>query len=175
MKRIILIATFCLCCLAATAGSISQSAATKPADKLVFQNNGFSISPLDEAGEGTYQVLMMFLRPSKDFAPNVNVMRQAYGGTLDQYAALSRKQFENLKFKVLSESRPDKHTVVFEYAGQMQGRTLHWYARVVLQGGTAFLVTATAAEDHWKDVSVKLKSCVDSFERARRREDTRRD
>ncbi|HAU38828.1 MAG TPA: hypothetical protein DCX07_14070 [Phycisphaerales bacterium] len=163
MKQAILLGTLCLCCLAAPAGNAGQPT-TKPMDKLVFPNHGFAISPLDQPAKGVNQVFFMFLPASGGFAPNVNVQTQTYEGTLDEYVALSLNHFKEAKIAIISSSKPDKDTAVFEYSGRMEERALHWYAKAVLKGGTAYLVTATATEDQWKEVSQKLKSCVDSFE-----------
>ena len=164
MKHAITLGGLCLCCLAALAGTASQPTTTKPADKLVFRNCGFAISPLDQPGKGTNQLLFMLLPVSDGFAANVGVQTQTYSGTLDEYVDLSQKQFKEGKLDVVSTSKPDKDTAVFEYSGQMQGKALHFYAKAALRDGTIYLATATAAQDHWKDVSEKLKSCVDSFQ-----------
>ena len=164
MRKGMIAGAVCLCCLAALPGNASQAPAAKPADKLVFPNNGFAIAPLDQPGEGANQVLFMFLPASAGFAPNVNVQTQKYAGTIEEYAAVSKKQFEDGQLKIISTAKPDKATAVFEYSGQMEGKALHWYARAALRNGAIYLITATALEDQWKDASAKLKSCVDSFE-----------
>jgi len=142
---------------------LAAGPAEKGAGKLVFAKNGFAIAPLDEPGKGTCQVLMMFLPASDGFAPNVNVQTQEFGGTLEEYGALSKKQFEEMKLKTLND-KIEKGVLTLEYAGEMQKRKLHWYAVATLKGGKVYLITATAAEGQWADVSGKLKACVDSFE-----------
>ena len=159
MKHRIMMGSLCLGCVAAFAAPAKE----KPADKLVFRNSGFSISPLDEPGKGPTQVLMMFLPASGGFAPNVNVQTQEYSGKLEEYAALSKKQLEDSKLKLISSS-VTSGALILEYSGEMQARALHWYAKAVLKSGTIYLTTATATENQWKEVSGKLKSCVDSFE-----------
>jgi hypothetical protein len=164
MKHATLAAALCLCALVAFAGSASQPAATRPAEKLVFPNNGFAISPLDEAGGGSNVVLMMFLPPSGGLAPNVNVIREVYSGALEEYINASHSQLEARGLTVISVTRKSERSAVFEYTGPMEGRDLHWYAKVAQGKGTVHVSTATASAEQWQGVSGKLKACVDSLE-----------
>jgi hypothetical protein len=151
------LAAVALSCLAAFAST------EEPAGKLMFKAAGFTIAPLDEKPAGFAQVLAMCLPASDGFAPNVNVQLQPYAGDLAAYAELTRSQFKDAGFKVLSDRNVDKSTLVLEYSGTFQGKALHWYCRATLQGGTAYLATATATEDQWPRVGAKLKGCVDSL------------
>ena len=160
MKYGIVALVLCVCGVA----GVASNSTSKPAERLVFRNNGFSILPLDEASKGGGQVLMMFLPVSGDFGPNVNVRTQPHAGTLDDYAKLSRKEFQDVKLTILSERKTSPSTLIIECSGPMLGRSLHFYCRAVLKSGTIYLATATATEDQWKDLSGKLKSCVDSLE-----------
>ncbi|MBL7134164.1 MAG: hypothetical protein ISS78_08705 [Phycisphaerae bacterium] len=158
MSRTLAALLVCSSGLAAVAGRQS-------AGRLRFERNGFSIQALEgQPGDAPYTALMMFLPPSKGFAPNVNVVIQPYAGTIDEYAALSKKQFVAGKFKLIREAKVGKVGVLFEYSGRLQGRQLRWYARAILRGDKVYLVTATATKDQWAGVSGKLKACVDSFE-----------
>jgi hypothetical protein len=167
MKRGMIAAVSCLLSLAAPAlGPVAQgeAPATQPAGKLVLPNHGLAIGLLDVPARGPQQVLVMFLPPSGGFAPNVRVMKQAHPGTLDEYVAQSRVGLKGAGWKVISETRPAKDTVVIEYAGPIDGRALHWYARGVQREGYVYLATATALEAQWQKVSERLKGCVDSLE-----------
>ena len=55
----------------------------------------------------------------------------------------------------------DKLTI--EYFGLFQGVPLRWYAEAIKSDGLVFLVTATAAESHWKELSPRLIESVKSF------------
>jgi hypothetical protein len=134
------------------------------AEKLTFKKAGFSIAPLDEPQKGPAQVLMIYLPASDGFAPNVNVQIQPYVDDMDAYVALSLTQFKDAGLKVLSESKANKLVATFEYSGPFKGMSLHWYAKAVQKDGAIYLTTATATEDQWAKVVVKLKACVDSFE-----------
>jgi hypothetical protein len=57
----------------------------------------------------------------------------------------------------------DGPTATIEYAGAAGGRPLHWYASATKKGDLFFLVTATALQGQWADVSTKLMKVVDSF------------
>lgn len=139
--------------------------AAKDADRrFYFQQNGFSIAPLEGkfAGE-TYQVLVMLLPASGGFAPNVNVQVQPFQGTIKEYVDLSRRQFQALNMTVLSE-QVTENSILWEYSGSLENRKLHWYARAErADGGKVYLITAAASEPQWNTLAAKLKACVDSF------------
>ena len=140
-------------------------AARRLTDRLHFKANGFSIRALEStSGNTPYQALVMFLPPSEGFPPNVNVRVQPWTRTLDEYVALSKRQYEAAKFTLLKEDRIGKTAVVFECSCTMQGRRLHWYAKAISTGKKIYLVTATATEKQWQTVAGQLKACVDSLE-----------
>lgn len=133
-------------------------------NRLHFKTYGFSIQPLESPpGKASYQALLMYLPPSGGFNPNVNVVVQQFDGTIDAYAAVSKKQFRDLNFKLIKEAKIGRTGVQFEYSGALQGHAMHWYARAVSEGGKVYLVTATALDRQWPAVGEKLKTCVDSF------------
>lgn len=131
------------------------------ADRLLFRNHGFSIAA-PETTELPAQSLMLFLPASEGFAPNVNVQLQPYAGTVEEYVQLSLKQFEAAKLDV-TEPKIAGGVATFEYAGTLQGKSLHWYARTFKQGGHIYLATATATEGQWSKVQAALRASVDSF------------
>jgi hypothetical protein len=154
MKKHVLLLTACLCTQLALA-----------VDKLNFPKAGFSIAPLDSESEPVQQQkLVMFLPVSNGFAPNVNVMTQPHTGTLDEYIEISKQGFLKAGFTVLNLTKSGADTVIFEYTGQIQARSLHWYARAILKNGKIHLVSATALEEQWLATAAKLKACVDSFQ-----------
>jgi hypothetical protein len=133
-------------------------------NRLHFPASGFSISPLDVApGEGTYQTLMMFLPASGRFAANVNVQIQPYEGTIEDYTKLTLEQLKEAKLKLVEKKAVGNSAAVFEYSGEMQGSTLHWYARAVKSGNKVYLITATDTASNWEKEAARLKNCVDSF------------
>ena len=133
-------------------------------NRLHFPVAGFTIAPLETPpGESAQQALMMFLPVTDGFAANVNVQIQPYPGSIDDYLALSLKQFKSGGFKVLQQKTPAKSVAVFEYTGEVQGRPLHWYARAEKSAGSVYLITATATPPQWNKEAARLKSCVDSF------------
>lgn len=152
---------FVFCAFAMLLGSATVAEST---NRLSFPLAGFTIAPLDTSpGESTQQSLMMFLPATDGFAANVNVQIQTYSGTIDDYVALTLKQFKGMGIKLLEQKGPAKSVVVFEYTGEIQGRTLHWYVRAEKSGSKVYLVTATATPSQWNSEAARLKSCVDSF------------
>jgi hypothetical protein len=156
MKRVGLWLLTCLCtsvCFAEPAG-----------DPLTFRESGFTIAALDVVpGNAAYTPLLMSLPASDGFAPNVNVQVEPYPGKVNQYIALSRKQFAAAGLNVIRETRSRRGGWVVEYRGSMQGRALHWYARAESRDKRVYLITATATEGQWSSVSKRLKASVDSF------------
>lgn len=156
--KIRFIAIFIACVLC-----VSQKAHS---DTLTLPQYGFEIDPLDtQASATTTQALITYLPADNGFAPNVNIQIQPYGEGMKDYIALSKKQFNQLNWKVISENTKGDSEWVVEYGGPFKDFTLHWYARALLnvKEKKVYLATATAKEDNWSEVSSALKKCVDSF------------
>lgn len=134
-------------------------------NRLRFPEAGFSITPL-EARPGPMSVmpLTMSLPATGNFSANVNVLIQPYEESIEDYTALSLKQFKDNGLKVIEQKKLGKSAVVFQCSGELQGRDLHWYARAEKLGAHVYLVTATATEKQWADQGSQLKGCVDSFQ-----------
>jgi hypothetical protein len=126
---------------------------------------GFQIDALDAAPDASTPttVLQTFLPATESFAPNIIVQIQPYTGTIKDYATLSKSQFEQMKWKVISEQQPGDSEWRVEYTGSLQGADLHFYARAVSNNGKVYLVTATAKESQWTTVSDTLRKHVESF------------
>ena len=105
----------------------------------------------------------MCLPATDGFAPNVNVQIQPFTDSIASYISLSKTQFEQLKFKIILESK-NADTWTVEYSGVTSGNELHFYAKAFSDGKHVFLVTATSKVDQWNSVSPALKKCVDSFQ-----------
>jgi hypothetical protein len=155
-KKLVLLVTSAMLMASATAGESTN--------RLSFPIGGFSIAPLETPQrESTQQALIMCLPATDGFAANVNVQIQPYTGTVGDYVALTLQQFKTAGLKVLQQTVTVKSVAYFEYSGEMQGRSLHWYARVEKSGGAVFLATATATPEQWIKEGARLKTCVDSF------------
>lgn len=64
---------------------------------------------------------------------------------------------------VVKQTNVSKTVALFEYKGKMQGQQLHWYAHAEKVRNHVYLVTGTAKESQWGELSQKLRACVDSF------------
>ena len=104
------------------------------------------------------------LASSEGFAPNVTSQTQPYADGIEAYAVLTRAQAEGLGFQILSESKPSKLEVTFEYRGAINGKLFHCYAKAVQKGESIRLTTAVATKRQWPMVASELKACVDSFD-----------
>lgn len=147
-----------------SAGSLA-TLAFAPADRIVFSQAGFSIDVLDSApGTEPFQPLLMTMPASDGFAPNVNVQVQPYPDGIDAYRKLTLKQFEQFGLELVQEREISANTLLFEYAGEMQGMDLHFYARAVYRDGRIHLATGTSLAKQWDKAGPALKACVDSME-----------
>lgn len=139
--------------------------ALAPADRIVFTQAGFSIDVLDSVpGTEPFQPLTMMMPASDGFAPNVNVQVQPYPDGLDAYRKLTLEQFQQLGLEVLQDREISATTLVFEYAGKMQGMDLHFYARALHRDGRIHLATGTSLVKQWEKAGPALKACVDSMD-----------
>ena len=131
---------------------------------MTFDEAGFSIKALDgEPGQAGTQPLTMMLAARNGFAANVNVQIQAYPGSMQDYIELSKAQFEQMGLKMVNK-RIEGDTIWFEYAGDMNGRSLHFYSKAVKKGKFFYLATGTDLEQNWQHSSAQLKAVVDSLQ-----------
>ena len=138
--------------------------AAESTNRLRFPLTGFSIAPLEVSpGEITCQALTMGLPATTNFAGNVNVQIQPYSGTIEEYITLTLKQFRDANVKLIEQKRTGRLGLAFEYIGEFEGQTLHWYARAEKGVRHVYLATATAAEQDWPRQATQLKACVDSL------------
>ena len=125
---------------------------------------GFEIEALDSEPAGpTTTAIMMFLPVSEGFAANVNVNIQSYKGTMKEYVALSKGQFTQMKWTVVSEEQKGEDEWRAEYTATTKTGELHFYARALRKGDRIYLATATAKESQWAAVQAKLRKHVDSL------------
>ena len=158
MKSVMLAAALLLAARTAAADASAHSKTT-----LGFSEHGFAIDPPVGHDYGqVQQVVSLALPTTSGFSPNVNVQVQPFQGTVEEYLTLSHTQFKAGGIKVLNETH-DAHGAMLEYAGQMRGLPLHWYARAFLGKNGLILATATALESQWAGVSATLRKSVDSL------------
>ena len=83
---------------------------------------GFQIDALDATPSTSTPttVLEMFLPVTESFAPNINVQIQPYTGTIKDYVTLSKSQFEQMKWKVVSDTQTGDNEWNVEYTGSYQ-------------------------------------------------------
>lgn len=155
MKRAFLFLVSILLCTAASS-SAQQQAMHFP--------QGFSIAPLGGDCQTNYMILSMSLPPADGFSPNVNVITQKFQGTADDYLAVTRNQFDQMKMTLIRADEPDKTTLVLEYTGAIGDRQLHFYAKAFVKTDHVILVTATVADSQWQSLSAPLQACVDSLQ-----------
>ena len=126
---------------------------------------GFQIDALDAAPDPSTPttVIQTFLPATESFAPNINVQIQPYTGTMKDYAATTKSQFEQMKWSVTSDQQPNDNEWIVEYTGSFHDNGLHFCARAVSDNRRVYLITATAKESQWATVGATLRKHVESF------------
>jgi hypothetical protein len=153
--------------LAATDGLARQDKAATPS-RYTNGAYGFSIQPpgVPRAAKDSVLQAAMFFAPAREgFAANLNVMVQEVKMSLDQYCTLSKGQFKQAGFKVLSEARKKvsgRDAVLWEYEGELQGRGMKWCSLAVADTDRVYLVTGTSSVDD-DALSKEFKASLESF------------
>jgi hypothetical protein len=143
----------------------SRSGATSGAATIELPLYGFEMDALDAAPDPSSPttVVQTFLPATDGFAPNINVQIQPYTGTMKDYAATTKSQFEQMKWTVTSDQQPNDNEWIVEYTGSFHDNDLHFYARAVSANGKVYLITATAKDSQWATVGDTLRKHVESL------------
>ena len=156
--------------LAATDGIARQDKVATPS-RYTNGAYGFSIQPpaFSRAAKNSVIQAAMFFAPAREgFAANLNVMVQEVKMSLDEYCTLSKGQFKQAGFQVLSEARKKisgRDAVLWEYEGELQGRAMKWTSLAVADTDRVYLVTGTSAIDD-NALSKEFKASLESFKLA---------
>ncbi|HEX7901138.1 MAG TPA: DcrB-related protein [Planctomycetota bacterium] len=129
---------------------------------------GFSIVPPAFApGEAeSVTPVMFFAAGEKGFAANLNVAVQTTSMTAQEYAELSRGQFQQMGLKVHSEKElkvGGRNAFLWDYQGKTQGLDLHWLALAVHDKGRVFLVTGTSTSEAFEKHEKAFRDALTSF------------
>lgn len=137
---------------------------TFAASTIDLPQYGFQIEALDaNPGPASISPLMMFLPSSDGFSPNINVSIQPYPDSMKDYISLSKKQFAQMDWQIVSEKQNGSDEWVVEYKGLVKENSLHFYARAVAKNGKVYLTTGTAKESQWNSVGQIIRQHVNSF------------
>ncbi len=107
-------------------------------------------------------VAMLYLPAKNGFAGNVNILIQDFSGTMKEYDDLTKIQIKQSGF-IVSNAQFLGNGAKYEYAGKSQGFDCKWYARVEINSGKSYVITATGLALDWPDQETVLKKSVDSF------------
>ncbi|EDM25531.1 hypothetical protein LNTAR_23719 [Lentisphaera araneosa HTCC2155] len=130
-----------------------------------FSHNDFQITPPkadSKLSPNGPQVAIFFLPPMDNFQANVNVQKQAFKGTIEEYKNISMGQFTKMKFTLISQNL-SQGVFTVEYTGNMQNRDFQWYSKAVKKGDYVYLVTGAAPKRTWQYQGDKIKASVNSF------------
>jgi len=146
--------------------SLLLSAAYLSGGETLYKSDdyGFQIQAPTVKDWNKNGIVATFMLPAADgFADNVNVMIQAYDGTLKNYRAITEKEIKSMNVKMI-EIKESELVLIMEYAGEIQGRQLHWYQRAyITPNKKVYLITATCLEARWEQNKKTLMDSVDSF------------
>src|ERR1700747_1880376 len=106
--------------------AISSQAAAATIELPLY---GFQMDALDATPDSSNPttVIQTFLPATDGFAPNINVQIQPYTGPMKDYATTSKSQFEQMKWKVVSDQQPNDSEWTGEKTGTFHGSDLHFY------------------------------------------------
>jgi len=132
------------------------------AAKDTFQSDTFGFSMQvaveNKADAPLTQIAYFFL----DGASNVNVQVQKFTDKIEDYDAISTKQFEGREWEIISRKITEDE-VVYEYKGKFNEHEMHWYTRTIKRGNWVYTVMATAMANKWEAHKKQLMESVDSF------------
>jgi hypothetical protein len=142
----------------------SGAHAAEQRNAFVSNDLGISIeAPIaGDVNVPNYQIAMFFLPASDNFSANVNIQKQQFAESLEAYDKLTTSQFSQFNIAILKRALKG-NDLRYEYKGDMQGRTLHWYQRAMKSGHHIYLVTATCLDSQWDRQKASLIKSVDSF------------
>ncbi len=128
-----------------------------------YETNIFTIKSL-EIKKDTSIMGIMYLPSSDKFSPNINIIKQSYSGTLEEYQEITENQFKKEKLNVLY-NQIENNRIIFEYSGKFgKFKTeMHWYGIAHKKDNSYYLITATALKKQWKQYSKELIDSVQSF------------
>ncbi len=134
-------------------------------NRLISPDLGFSMEiPVSNSADSAIHQLAVFFLPTSDgFSANVNVQKQKFVDSIKTYDQISTVQLNSMGLTIISREMSD-NMVVYEYTGDAQGRSLHWYAKAIKNGSYVYLVTATGLESKWPVQKQELMKAIDSFQ-----------
>ncbi|MEK6744244.1 MAG: hypothetical protein AABZ15_11560 [Nitrospirota bacterium] len=142
----------------------SGALAAEPGNAFVSRDLGLSIDVpvVKDTKNPNYQIAMFFLPVSDNFSANVNIQKQQFTEPVEAYDTLTMSQFKQFNMTVLNRTIKG-NDLRYEYKGEIEGRTLHWYAKAIKSGQHVYLVTATGLDSQWAQQKALLIKSVDSF------------
>lgn len=146
--------------------------AAMPAGGSEFRDTkfGYSVSAPEFAGPPPGSVatrVNVLAAPSEDgFAPNMGVMIQEVKITRDEFIARSKEQFEAASMTLRSTSKRDvsgQPAVLFEYEGQVRGRSLRFLQMAVILRERVLLLTYTAPVSTFGGLEAEFRRSLETF------------
>ena len=117
----------------------------------------------DWSAAPAHPIAKFYLPPTDNFTANINVVRESFSGTLEDYEKKAVPMLEKeLKAKLLKkEQKPGE--LLIEYTAKMEGRDLHFIARIVKRDDAAYVVTGTSLANDWEKQKEAITKSVMTF------------
>lgn len=105
------------------------------------------------------------MQPNNGFAATVSVVVQNYPGSINEYDAVSLKQFSQLGWTVTTRTL-EENELRYEYTGIKNGKQVNFYCRAVKDQNKMYLITAVDHLENWNLTKDALINSVNSFKKS---------
>ena len=134
--------------------------------KNIFISEDLGITmdvPVSKESKNTITEIARFYLPATEgFAANVDIQKQKYNKSIQDYEKLSDKQIKALNLTIIRRKITGNESLR-ELRGKAQGKVLHWYGRAIKRENYVYLVLAVSLESQWEKQKAKLMKSVNSF------------
>jgi hypothetical protein len=130
---------------------------------------GYSVSPPDFPGPlpgGVATRVNVLAAPEAGFAPNMGVMIQEVRITREEFIARSEQQFGAASLTLRKSSKRDvsgQPAVLFDYEGQVGGRSLRFLQLAVILPERVLLLTYTATVSTFPGLESEFRRSLETF------------
>jgi hypothetical protein len=130
---------------------------------------GYSVSPPEFSGPPPGSVatrLNVLAPPEAGFSANMGVMIQEARITRDQFIALTEQQLGAAGMKLRSSSKRDvsgQPAILFDYDGQVNGRSLRFLQLAVILPERVLLLTYTAPVSTFAGFEAEFRRSLETF------------
>lgn len=135
---------------------------------------GYSVAPPAFPGPppgGVFTRVNVLAPPEAGFSANMGVMIQEVAITRDEFVARTKEQLGAASMTLRSSSKRDvsgKPAVLFDYDGQLRGRSLRFLQLAVILPERVLLLTYTAPVSTFAGLEAEFRRSLETFKLAPR-------